>query len=225
MKKINHAFIMAAGRGARMRPLTDYLPKAMVQYKDTTLIANGINQINKYIKNIHISVGYKGSLLAKHVIENNVSTIINTEGKGNSWWIFNSIFKQLNKPMFILTCDNVIKINFKSMEIDYYKKKAPPCMLIPVKPVKGLEGDYIKHKNNLVTSVSRSIKADIYCTGIQVLNPFKINELVKRTENFPILWNRLINMKKLFVSDVRPKKWFAIDSLIQLEKFKKKRNF
>ena len=221
MKKIDHAFIMAAGRGARMRPLTDYLPKAMLRYKDTTLIANGIKQIKKYISNIHISVGYKGSLLAKHVIENNVSSIINTEGKGNSWWIFNSIFKKLNEPMFILTCDNVTKINFKSMEIDYYKKKSPPCMLIPVKPVEGLEGDYIKHKSNLVTSISRSIKTDIYCTGIQIINPFEINNIIKPTEDFKLIWRQLINLKKIYVSDVRPKKWFTIDNLMQLEKFKK----
>ena len=221
MKKINHAIVLAAGRGARMRPLTDYLPKAMLQYKDTTLIANGIKQIKKHISNIHITVGYKGSLLAKHVIENNVSSIINTEGKGNSWWIFNSILKKLNEPMFILTCDNVTKIDFKSMEIDYYKKKAPPNMLIPVKPVEGLEGDYIKHKNNLVTSISRSIKTDIYCTGIQIINPFEINNIIKPTEDFKLLWKQLINLKKIYVSDVRPKKWFTIDNLMQLEKFKK----
>ena len=222
MKKINHAFIMAAGRGARMKPLTDYLPKAMLQYKNTTLIANGISQIKKYIKNIHISVGYKGSLLAKHVIENDVSTIINTEGKGSAWWIFNSIFKKLNEPIFVLTCDNITKINFKNIEGDYFKKKSPPCMLIPVKPVEGLDGDYIKYKNNIITSISRSVKSDIYCTGIQVINPFKINEIVKPTENFYMIWNKLIGMKKLLVSDVRPKKWFTIDNLVQLDKIKKK---
>ena len=222
MKKINNAFIMAAGRGARMKPLTDYLPKAMLQYKNTTLIANGISQIKKYIKNIHISVGYKGSLLAKHVIENDVSTIINTEGKGSAWWIFNSIFKKLNEPIFVLTCDNITKINFKNIEGDYFKKKSPPCMLIPVKPVEGLDGDYIKYKNNIITSISRSVKSDIYCTGIQVINPFKINEIVKPTENFYMIWNKLIGMKKLLVSDVRPKKWFTIDNLVQLDKIKKK---
>ncbi len=221
MKKINHAFIMAAGRGIRMKPLTDYLPKAMLQYKNTTLIANGISEVKKYINNVHISVGYKGSLLAKHLIENDVTTIVNTDGKGSAWWIFNTVFKNLNEPIFLLTCDNVTKINFKTIERDYFKKGSPPCMLIPVKPVEGLDGDYIKYKKNIVTSISRSIKSDIYCTGIQVLNPCKINEIVRPTENFNMIWNKLIKKEKLIVSDVRPKKWFSIDNLSQLGKIKK----
>ena len=93
MKVIDHAFIMAAGRGIRLRPLTDKLPKGMMPYKNTTLISSGILKLKKFIKNIHISVGYKGSILAKHVIENDVSSIINTEGKENAWWIFNYFSK------------------------------------------------------------------------------------------------------------------------------------
>ena len=34
MKLINHAVIMAAGRGTRMLPLTRKLPKAMMNYKN-----------------------------------------------------------------------------------------------------------------------------------------------------------------------------------------------
>ena len=98
-------------------------------------------------------------------------------------------------------------------------------MLIPVKPVEGLEGDYIKHKSNLVTSISRSIKTDIYCTGIQIINPFEINNIIKPTEDFKLLWKQLINLKKIYVSDVRPKKWFTIDNLMQLEKIKKYKKF
>ena len=123
MKVFNHAFIMAAGRGIRLRPLTDKLPKGMLSYNNETLISNGIMKLKKFIKNIHISVGYKGSILAKHVIENNVSSVINTEGKENAWWIFNSLMKNLNEPIVVLTCDNVTTINFHSIEKDYLKKK------------------------------------------------------------------------------------------------------
>ncbi len=49
-KKINNAFIMAAGRGTRLMPLTDKVPKGLIKFKQTSLIANGIKKLKKYIK-------------------------------------------------------------------------------------------------------------------------------------------------------------------------------
>ena len=220
-KKINHAFIMAAGRGARLMPLTKKIPKGLVKFRQTSLIARGIRRLKKYIKFIHISVGYKGPILAKHLIEEKVSSIINTDTKGNSWWIFNSIFKSFDSPIYVLTCDNVTNIDFKKIEKDYYKKGQPLCMLIPTKPVKGLKGDYIFRKKNLIINLSRSKKSEIYCTGIQVLNPKRINKKVTPTEDFNILWKKLIKIRQLYVSDVMPRKWYTVDDVENYKNLKK----
>ena len=220
-KKINHAFIMAAGRGTRLRPLTKKIPKGLIKFRQTSLIANGIKKLKKFIDFIHISVGYKGPILAKHLIEEKVSSIINTDKKGNSWWIFNSIFKSFDSPLYVLTCDNVTNIDFKKIEKDYYKKGQPICMIIPTKPIKGLAGDYIFRKKNIIQGLSRKVKSDIYCTGIQVLNPKKINDKIKSTNDFNILWKRLIKIKQLYVSDVMPKKWYTVDNVDNYKKLKK----
>ena len=220
---INHAIILAAGRGIRLMPKTKRIPKAMIKIKNQTLILKGIKKIQKYIKNIHISVGYKGSMLAKYVIENNVNSVINTDKKNNAWWIFNFPFKYINEPVFVLTCDNITNINFSLIEKDYIKKGKPECFLVPVKPVKKLEGDFIHRKKNIVTKLSRKIKSDIYCSGIQIVNPYKINKIVKNTSNFNQVWNELIKKKKLKVSDVLPRNWFTIDNPDQLKTYLKKK--
>ena len=220
-KKINHAFIMAAGRGTRLRPLTKKIPKGLIKFRQTSLIANGIKKLKKFIDFIHISVGYKGPILAKHLIEEKVSSIINTDKKGNSWWIFNSILKSFDSPLYVLTCDNVTNIDFKKIEKDYYKKGQPMCMIIPTKPIKGLAGDYIFRKKNIIQGLSRKVKSDIYCTGIQVLNPKKINDKIKSTDDFNILWKRLIKIKQLYVSNVMPKKWYTVDNVDNYKKLKK----
>jgi len=219
---INHVVILAAGRGIRLKPKTNKIPKAMVKVNNQTLILQGIKKIRKFIKNIHITVGYKGSMLAKHVIENKVNSVINTDKKGNAWWIFNFPFKYINEPVFVLTCDNITNINFNLLEKDYINKNKPPCLLVPVKPVKGLEGDYIHKKNNVVTKLSRKQKSDIYCSGIQIVNPYKINEILSETQNFNTVWRNLISKKKLIVSDILPQKWFTIDNVKQLTMYANK---
>ena len=93
--------------------------------------------------------------------------------------------------------------------------------MIPVKPIKNLEGDFIHRKKNIVTKLSRKIESDIYCSGIQIVNPYKIKKIMKKTESFNNVWKNLMFKKKLKVSDVIPKQWFAIDNIKQLKMYKK----
>ena len=216
MQNINHAVIIAAGRGQRMMPLTKKIPKAMANYEGSTLIANGIEKLKRHIRNVHITVGYKKSLLAKHVIEHNVSSIFNTEGKGNCWWIYNTLLKLINEPVIVLTCDNVVELDIKLLSENYNHHGEPSCMVVPVKPMKGIEGDFIFHNNNIVYKLSRVKTSNIYCSGIQIVNPAKINTLTSPIENFNLLWKQLIKQKQLYCSDVYPLKWFTIDTIEQL---------
>ena len=216
--KIKHAVILAAGRGIRMRPLTNKIPKAMAPFKGSTLINNSIEKIKDFFDNIHVTVGYKGAILAKHVIEKNVSSIINTDGKGNSWWLYNSLLKEINEPICVFTCDNIIETNYVSLIEEYISLKNPSCMLVPTTPIKGLEGDYIfaDHKN-IVTKLSRLEKSKIYCSGIQFLNPYLINLKTKKVEDFNDVWNQLITIQELKISSTLSEYWYAIDNLEQLK--------
>lgn len=221
MKSLENALIMAAGRGSRMIPLTNKIPKAMAEINGITLISSGIKKLKPSVKNIHITVGYKGSMLAKHVIENDVSSVINTNEKGNSWWIYNSLLKHLNEPVLVLTCDNIVDLNFDFIIEDYYNLNEPACMVIPVSPVEGLEGDYIFHDNYNVVELNRSKKSSSYCSGIQVINPYKINKITNYSDDFKKLWEQLIELEELKCSKIYPEKWFSVDTLKQLSYYQK----
>ena len=213
---IRHAIIMAAGRGMRMAPLTDAIPKPMAPYNGTTLIARGISRLAARIEHIHVTVGYKKAMLAQHVIEHGASSVFNTEGQSNCWWIYNTLLKQLDEPVFVLTCDNVVDLDFGLLEESYRSLNSPPCMLVPVQPVPGLEGDYVFCEGHVATEITRLRKTEIYCSGIQIVNPYRINQLTTEGESFYDVWQQLIAQKQLLVSSVYPLKWMAVDTIEQL---------
>ena len=214
--KIQHALIMAAGRGNRMRPLTDELPKPMIPYKNDTLIGNSLSGLSHCVKFIHVTVGYKKAMLAEYLMTRGVDSIINTEGHGNAWWISNTLMKNLDEPILVLTTDNITEIDLDFLQNEYSRLNYPPCMLVPVVPIPGVDGDYIESTGDMVNSLQRNKPTDIYCSGIQVMNPARVNELVGESENFLDIWNKLIQVNQLTKSQVYPKTWFSIDTLEQL---------
>ena len=218
-KGITQAVIMAAGRGMRMAPLTNIVPKPMAPFNGTTLIANGIKNIQTQVSQVHITVGYKKAMLAQHVIELGVNTVVNTEGKSNSWWVYNTLLGKIDEPIYVLTCDNIVKLDFDLLEKSYFSLGSPACMLVPVKPVPGLEGDFISRDGSRVTNLDRNTPTDIYCSGIQVLNPTRVREITREGDSFYNLWHQLIQQDQLHVSPVYPDRWITIDTFENLKMF------
>jgi len=51
---------------------------------------------------------------------------------------------------------------------------------------------------------------------VQVLNPYRLNQLTQEGSSFYDVWRQLIDQQALFVSSVYPKKWIAVDTIEQL---------
>ncbi len=68
MKKIQTAMILAAGRGTRMRHLTDEKPKPLIYVCKNTLIGHILEKIKKHnLKNVVINTCYKGEMIEAEV--------------------------------------------------------------------------------------------------------------------------------------------------------------
>lgn len=214
---IRHVLIMAAGRGNRMRPLTDVIPKAMLPYKNGTLIGHSLAMLRQDTHYIHVTVGYKSATLAQYLLNvGNVATMFNTENHSNSWWVYNTLMRHVNEPVLVLTCDNITELDLGFLDAEYVRTGEPACMIVPVTPIPGIEGDYITHDGEFVTALQRHTPTDLYCSGIQILNPARVVALTQGDDSFYSLWNQLITQRHLKISSVYPNKWFSVDTLEQL---------
>ncbi len=59
--------IMAGGKGERLKPLTDNMPKPLLKVGDTPILEHNLNHIISYgINRIHISVNYLGNMIMNY---------------------------------------------------------------------------------------------------------------------------------------------------------------
>ena len=65
MSTITKAMVLAAGRGVRMRPLTNNLPKALAPLCDETLLDHALEQCRDAgVELITVNAHYKGEMIS-----------------------------------------------------------------------------------------------------------------------------------------------------------------
>jgi len=130
--------------------------------------------------------------------------------------LYHTLLRFLDEPVYLLTCDNVLELDFALLEENYFDLGCPPNMVVPVPVVAGLDGDFIEAEDHVVTRLGRDFKSDTYCSGIQVINPRRINEITTEGESFYDIWSQLIQQRLLAVSSIYPERWMAVDTVEQL---------
>lgn len=70
------ALVMAGGRGSRLRPLTDTVPKPLLKIGDKAIIDHNLDRLTAFgIDDFHISVRYLGEQLEAHYARRNLQGI------------------------------------------------------------------------------------------------------------------------------------------------------
>lgn len=211
-----YAVILAAGKGERMKPLTDYIPKPLVKKNNYPLIEWAISSLPETCRT-YVTYGHLGSkVLAEY--SDFVAGFIRNNGD-NAWWLKNSIFRKITEPIIVTPCDISYEIDWSELAEEAHSRKLP-AMIVPVERMPEFEGDYISHKDGKITEISRIYSHDsdfsIMASGIQIIIPSLLKEYDVLHENFYDVWFSLINFNLLGISSVRPKVWGAVDRLDQL---------
>lgn len=156
----DHTLIMAAGFGTRMMPLTEAVPKPMAPFNGTTLIGHRIRALRAHSRQIHVTIGYLGDVLAQHVAEMQVNGIFNTTGRPSGWWIGNTLISTTDAPVLVTTSDNLFDIDLRALREDYETAGQPACMIVPVEH-RSAAGDRLAVNGREVRAIGPEVTGDL----------------------------------------------------------------
>lgn len=126
--KIKQAVILAGGKGERLKPLTNSIPKPMAPVKGIPFLDYLIfSIINTGINNILLLLGYKSDQIIKRY--NNISKInfefsIGSEKDKTGRRVLNA-FNKLEDHFLLMYGDNYWPIELESMYLNYKRLKSP----------------------------------------------------------------------------------------------------
>jgi MurNAc alpha-1-phosphate uridylyltransferase len=205
--RINTAFVLCAGFGKRLNPLTLDTPKPLIKLNNITVLETCINLIESlgiqqiilntfYLKDqIHDFINNK-KFKSKITIIEDGENILDTGGG------INNMMKHTSEDnVLIFNPDTIWKKNYFNeiieMENMYFSKKLKNILLLVKKELsfdKNLNGDFDLKDNLIIKDNERKF---IY-TGCQIINKKLLSDY--KDKNFPItnVWNDLIKKKELY---------------------------
>ena len=210
---IETAFILCAGYGKRLNPLTLKIPKPLLKLNEITLLENTINLITKLgIKKIKLNTFYLKDNIKSFIKKKNFNIEIEVVDDGDNildtgGGIYNMIKSSLKSETHFLVFnpDTVWDQNYvktiKEMIKFYFLNPNRNTLLVVDKKLsfdQNLKGDF-KFNKNLLTKQSEN---DYIFTGCQIINRGIINEddWDRPAYNFSIsnIWNSSIESGDLF---------------------------
>ena len=187
----NEMLIMAGGKGKRLRPFTNKIPKPLLPVNGKPIIERIIMTAKKQgIKNFVISINYLGNKI-KSYLENgnkldvNIRYIKENKPLGTAGSLY--YYKKNKLPFIVSNADVISNINYREM-IDYHNKLSS---FITIGAISNFEKNHygeIIIKNNRVKKIEEKIeKKSFINSGIYILNPnvikfFKSKKFIHMTD-------------------------------------------
>ena len=205
--KIKSALILCAGYGKRLQPLTNNIPKPLLNIKNINLLDNSLRFIQSIgIEKIKINTFYLGDKIQNYIESKNYPLNIDVVSDGEKildtgGGIFNLIKQSDDEDFVILNPDTLWNSNyintFNEMEKYYFKNKVKNLLMVVNKDKSfdtRFKGDFCLNKNKL----TKEIENDFIYTGCQIINKKVFQNINSNIFSISEIWNDLIDKKELY---------------------------
>ena len=212
--------IMSGGKGTRLRPHTNILPKPLISHKGKPLIEHVINQFSKYgLKDYIFSINYKSHIIKAFFKELKlpfkISYLEESKPLGTAGSL-SLIQNQISKNYFISNCDTIISSDLNKIFTQHIKIKNHITIIASKINYKLPYGTCsVNHKNELQSFSEKPEKIYIVNTGLYLLKS-EIIKIVPKNKFFHMTDLIEIAKKKKFkigVYLIDKKDWVDLGSI------------
>jgi len=209
------AIILAGGRGKRLRPITDYVPKPLVPIKNIPIIEWQLRYLKKFgIDEVIICTGYKQEMIENHLNMKNIGIKIkysiekNPLGTGGA---IKKAGKMINdKSFFVINGDTITNIDLKKLAT---KKNVIAAIELRTKyGILETKNDKIMNFKEKKEISDTWMNAGIYHLQKEVLKDLPIKGDIEKTVFPDYAKKGILNTMKF-----KNAKWYSVDSFKDME--------
>ena len=209
------AIILAGGRGKRLRPITDYVPKPLISIKNIPIIEWQIKYLKKFgISEVIICSGYKTEMIENYLKNKKlgikITFSIENKPLGTGGAIKKAGKKIKDKSFIVINGDIITNIDLEKL-----MKKENSIASIQLKTNFGiLQTD----KDKIIKfDEKKEIKKLWMNAGIYHLNKESIKELPNVGDIEKTLFPDYAKKEKLSTIKFTNSKWYSVDSFKDME--------
>lgn len=174
--------IMAGGKGTRLRPLTNVIPKPLIPLSEKTILEMILDQFMDIgCSTFYMSVNYKFEILKYYIdsldIKYNIEFFKEEKPLGTIGSV--SLLKdKINTPFFVSNCDIVIDQDYRDVYDYHMNNKNMITIVAAVKSYKIPYGVVESGENGSLISLSEKPEINYMInTGVYLLNSELINDI------------------------------------------------
>ncbi len=209
------AIILAGGRGKRLRPITDYVPKPLVPIKNIPIIEWQLKYLKKFgIDEVIICTGYKQNMFENYLDSKKIGMKIRYSieksplGTGGAIKKASKMIK--DKSFFVINGDTITNIDLKKL-----LKMENSIAAVELKTRFGI----LETKDNKITKFKEKKEiSDLWMNvGIYYLQKNIFKDLPIKGDIEKTLFPDYAKKRKLHIVKFKNVQWYSIDSFKDME--------
>lgn len=212
--------IMAGGKGTRLAPFTQIIPKPLIPIGDKSMIETIMAEFAKYgMEAYFVSVNYKAGIIKAYLEEAQPVrsiTYIHEDKPLGTAGALQFVKKQIRKPFFVANCDVLIKSNYADIYNFHQKENYDITLIASMQHYEIPYGVCEISKGGKLEKIVEKPEYDFLVnTGMYVLSP-KVLDLIPENTFFHItdLVEKVkANNGKIGVFPISEKSWVDIGQM------------